>query len=439
MFRTHKYRLVGEADELENRKKYREATGMKNPRPSVQLLKTANSPSDKKGTGKGKGKHVQQPWKSNTPAAVGPDHDDEWLIVDDESPVPQAVSSVLAAHAPVQGFSAFNMSDHALGCLCMTCEALRRQASSNHFTNGQTHNADGRPFIAYVPPLRDPLQEPGPRMFRPRDVDQGPEDPVDSPHTGDFQAETAVIEVPCDSESAAGNEMSEKESHAGDPRESVPSEDIRETGSDSARSQSYVSPRSQSYRTPILADSPNDSTPSPCWCEHEAVRLLSEPRSPETEEADLDTLFADAHAGAAPQQAPVPTLTAIPDGNRRELFMNAMVGLSQDMGQAHELTIRDQPPNAAEQPPAVSSRAELSRHQVISRPTPLTNEPLNTHVDPPLNREPQLPMRLDVEFDDAVQMAPTKLPGSQWKFTSRAVRGTIECIDCERKRQDQAE
>jgi hypothetical protein len=60
MFRTHKCRLVGEADELEHRKIYREATGMKNPRPSVgkdtrQLLKTANSPTDKKGTGMGKG------------------------------------------------------------------------------------------------------------------------------------------------------------------------------------------------------------------------------------------------------------------------------------------------------------------------------------------------------------------------------------------------
>ena len=35
MFRTHKYRLVGEADELEHQRKYKEATGMKNPRPSV--------------------------------------------------------------------------------------------------------------------------------------------------------------------------------------------------------------------------------------------------------------------------------------------------------------------------------------------------------------------------------------------------------------------
>jgi hypothetical protein len=215
--------------------------------------------------------------------------------VDDELPVPQAVSSVLAAHAPVQGFSAFNMSDHALGCLCMTCEALRRQASSNQFTNGQTHNADGRPFIAYVPPLRDPSSDHeielvdhlGPGMFRPRDIDQEPENPVDAPHTGDFQAEAIVIEVPGDSESEAGNGMTEEESHAGDPRESVPTSDIREVDSDSPRSQSYRtpgtplqsgSPRSLSYRTPGFnprSETPptSDSTPSPCWCENEIVRL----------------------------------------------------------------------------------------------------------------------------------------------------------------------
>jgi hypothetical protein len=92
MFRTHRYRLVGEADELEHRRKYREATGMKNPRPSVQLLKSANSPTDKKGAGKGKGNYngkptYQPPWTSNTPTADGPGNDDEWLLID---PAPQA-------------------------------------------------------------------------------------------------------------------------------------------------------------------------------------------------------------------------------------------------------------------------------------------------------------------------------------------------------------
>ena len=56
MFRTHKYRLVGEADELEHRRKYMEATIKKKTRRSVwkdtrKLLRTANSPHHKLGKG----------------------------------------------------------------------------------------------------------------------------------------------------------------------------------------------------------------------------------------------------------------------------------------------------------------------------------------------------------------------------------------------------
>ena len=104
MFRTHKYRLVGETDELEHRRKYRGATGMENPRPSVwkdtrTLLKTADSPHDKLGTGK--------PPKNNAPKASGlepDDHDDEWLIIDDDlcrSNAPQQQAQALAVGAAV--------------------------------------------------------------------------------------------------------------------------------------------------------------------------------------------------------------------------------------------------------------------------------------------------------------------------------------------------
>jgi hypothetical protein len=79
--------------------------------------------------------------------------------------------------------------------------------------------------------------------------------------------------------------------------------------------------------------------------ENEPVRLLNEPQSPMDafERAELATnlavSFADIHADHRynPKACPsVSTVTAIPNETRRELYMNAMTGLSQHMGLAHD-------------------------------------------------------------------------------------------------------
>ena len=102
MFRTHKYRLIGEerrvgaADKIQRNHRYEKT------RPSVwkvtrQLFRMASSPNDKLGTGKGKGKPT---YKSITPKASGLEHDDEWLIIDDDlSTVPQQWAQAVAARA----------------------------------------------------------------------------------------------------------------------------------------------------------------------------------------------------------------------------------------------------------------------------------------------------------------------------------------------------
>ena len=80
MLRTHKYRLVREADELEHRRKYREATGMKNPIPYIwkdtrQLIEAGSSLNDRLGTGKGE---ENLPCKTITPRTSGPDLGDHY-------------------------------------------------------------------------------------------------------------------------------------------------------------------------------------------------------------------------------------------------------------------------------------------------------------------------------------------------------------------------
>ena len=133
MFRTHKHRLVGEADELEHRRKYREATRKKKTRLSVwkdtrELLRNANSPHDKLGLGK--------PPKNNTPKASGlepDDHYEERLVIDDDpsrSTAPQQLAQALAVVAtapPSPGFAAFSMAEqqpqygYADVCACLDC------------------------------------------------------------------------------------------------------------------------------------------------------------------------------------------------------------------------------------------------------------------------------------------------------------------------------
>ena len=124
MFRIHEYRQVGEADELEHQRKYRETTGMKNhdlPYGKIRdkYLRQPTCPTISLEPEREKGKSMR---KTIKPKPGGPGHDDEWLVIDDDSSsVPQAVavSPELAPRAPRQGSSAFITSNHDLGCVCM--------------------------------------------------------------------------------------------------------------------------------------------------------------------------------------------------------------------------------------------------------------------------------------------------------------------------------
>ena len=89
----------------------------------MKLLKPANAPNDKLGTGKETG---TPPNKTNTPKASGLETDDhyaEWLIIDDDLSrltAPQQQAQAVISTAPTLGFAALSMADLAI-CACMDC------------------------------------------------------------------------------------------------------------------------------------------------------------------------------------------------------------------------------------------------------------------------------------------------------------------------------